>query len=462
VITKKHSKSPKSLGNGAFNKNYKRWIMDKYVILPSCTDLNRGDQALVWETMEIAKNAGFKGSYYMLTNEEKETEQTQAIGTKILKTILKHPSRKFKSKENTVYNIKLILQWGFVSLFDLLFSLLLLSKITRYLFYPFLSYEDKLTLKTLKECKVCFVKGGGFIHSYGKLTDLYTIYYQLFHILLAQSLDKPVYIMPNSFGPFSSPGVKFLVKTTLRRCKLVTVRESISKKMLEEIGVKAYLFPDLGFRLRKSQQEYDEIDCLRIKYPLHELVALTARPYRFPESSEGATKYKEYIDGMATLSKWLFNNNYLPVFLEHTLSKTTHENDGQAISEIISELNKDEYSLISNKSYTCKDLKAIYSKFNFVIGTRFHSVIFSLSEEIPSIAITYGGNKGQGIMNDLGLADYAIPISEFDAVKSIDLFKKLKKNKENIHTRLTKFNRIVVENHNILTNMIKKQYNTDY
>jgi 4-diphosphocytidyl-2C-methyl-D-erythritol kinase len=29
--------------------------MDKFVILPTCSDLNRGDQALVWQTMDMAK-----------------------------------------------------------------------------------------------------------------------------------------------------------------------------------------------------------------------------------------------------------------------------------------------------------------------------------------------------------------------------------------------------------------------
>ena len=40
--------------------------MKKYIIIPFCSDLNRGDQALVWETKRIAEESGFKGKYYLI------------------------------------------------------------------------------------------------------------------------------------------------------------------------------------------------------------------------------------------------------------------------------------------------------------------------------------------------------------------------------------------------------------
>ena len=42
--------------------------MDKqYIIIPSCSDLNRGDQALVWETKRFAEECGFVGEYNMMS-----------------------------------------------------------------------------------------------------------------------------------------------------------------------------------------------------------------------------------------------------------------------------------------------------------------------------------------------------------------------------------------------------------
>jgi colanic acid/amylovoran biosynthesis protein len=431
--------------------------MSQYIIIPSCSDLNRGDQALTWETIKIAKNAGFNGQYNMLRSGTEPVQQSEKEGIKILNPILLHPSRKFKSTENIKYNITLILKWGTVALFDFLKSLLLLNKITRSFAKFFLTKDQKETLEKFEESDAIFVKGGGFLHSAGKITDSYKIYYFLFHIIFAQSLNKPVYVMPNSYGPFNGLGVAPLVRKVLKRCKIVTVRESISRKMLSEIGINAYSYPDLGFGLLKSDRQNNEIKNLRKLYPNRKLVGITARPYRFPGCPEPEKKYINYIENIVHFSRWLYEEGCLPVFIEHTLSETTHENDGSCIDEIVSKLNKNEYALIANKDYNCRDLKAIYSEFDYMVGTRFHSVIFALSEQVPSIAITYGGNKGQGIMRDLALQDYAISMSEFDAEKAKFTFRKLCENRAQVCSQLAQSKLKIEESYSQLTNKLKEK-----
>lgn len=430
-------------------------MRNKYIILPSNSDLNRGDQALVWETMAISKDAGNEGTYYMLKSEGERTVQSEAIGLKTLSPILKHPSRKFKSKENNEYNAKLILKWGSVAFIDLITSIMLLSKITRFLVYPFLSKNDKETLEIINESKACFVKGGGFIHSAGKLTDSYIVYYQLFHIMLAQSLGKPVYVMPNSFGPFKGLGVTWLVRKALKRCKLVSVRESISQEMLKEIGIEGKLFPDLGFSLSKSNTNNKIVENIRKKNSGKKMVAITARPYRFPGSSTPKVKYNEYINSMVKFSEWLYENNYLPVFIEHTLSETTHENDGTAISEIVSKLETDRYAFIKDNNFNCRNLKEIYNQFDYVVGTRFHSVIFSMSEKTPSIAIEYGGNKGAGIMTDMGLSKLGVPIEKVSHEKLIESFKFLIENEVEVISKIKDYMMLVGERRNEMISILK-------
>jgi colanic acid/amylovoran biosynthesis protein len=65
-----------------------------------------------------------------------------------------------------------------------------------------------------------------------------------------------------------------------------------------------------------------------------------------------------------------------------------------------------------------------------MVGTRFHSVIFSLNVGVPSIAIAYGGNKGKGIMNVLGNGDYSIDMDKVDDEKLIRLFDSIENNRE--------------------------------
>lgn len=432
--------------------------MKKYMVLPSEYDLNRGDQALVWTSRQIGKDAGMNGDYYMLVDDEKLAQQSIEEGFKFSSPILKHPSRKFKDTENVKYGKALILKWGIVAAFDLLGSLLILSKFTRNFSKLFMSEDEKTTLKLMEETEAFFVKGGGFIHSSGKITDWYTIYYSLYHVALAQSMGKKVYVMPNSFGPFKALGVKKLVRKVLNRCTLVTVRETISKQALEEIEVKNVLSPDLGFYLSKESNDYidNTISDIKTNYKGYKLVAMTARPYRFPNSDNPERKYEEYINSMVEFSKWLFDNKYLPVFVDHTLAVKEHENDSSAINEITNKLDDSKYAYISNRSMNCRNLKSLYSHMDFVVGTRFHSVIFSLSECVPSLAVTYGGNKGQGIMKDLGLQEFAISMSESNSKDLIEKFKDLSSKESAVKINLQNKKLIFDKEYIKIVNMVKE------
>ena len=99
-------------------------------------------------------------------------------------------------------------------------------------------------------------------------------------------------------------------------------------------------------------------------------------------------------------------------------------------------MTKGQYELVSNDEYNCRDLKDIYRQFNYVVGTRFHSVIFSMSERTPSIAIEYGGNKGDGIMKDMGLSKLGTPIEEINFNKLKESFQYLIKNEKSVRSKI--------------------------
>jgi len=69
-------------------------------------------------------------------------------------------------------------------------------------------------------------------------------------------------------------------------------------------------------------------------------------------------------------------------------------------------------------------IKAIYDKLDILLGTRFHSVIFSLTSFVPVVAIEYE-HKTSGIMRDLDLSEWVIGIQEVTAPKLQKLLKKL-------------------------------------
>lgn len=409
----------------------------KYVIIPGCSDLNRGDQALVWETKRLAEQAGFVGDFYLTTERNEPIKQSEKHGIKPIIPVLEHPSRKYKNKDNINYSVGLKFKWGLVAILDTICSLLLLNRVTRPLMSSFLSKEKKKALEIFEECDAVFMKGGGLLQTYGGLTSTYSMFFWTFPIFLAHALNKNVYVMPNSFGPFEGPFVKKIAKRALDKCKVVTSRESISQEMLKnELNVESELLADLAFNLPATKTDNEKIIK---KYDLpknKKLVGFTMRPYRFPNSINPEEAYTSFKEEMASFIHWVYTEGYMPVIVEHTLAKNAHENDGQCIREVVEMLDKKEYRLVSNQSLDCQDLKKIYSMFDYIVGTRFHSAIFSFSEGVPGIAISYTGNKSVGIMHDMKLDNFVIKIEDVNANKLKTKFKNLVDNEDDVREKL--------------------------
>lgn len=430
--------------------------MKKYLIIPPCSDFNRGDQALVWETERFAKDAGFKGEYYFMAEAKEPVEQSVRHGLKSMVPILDHPSKKFKSRENISMNWELILKWGAVSLIDLIWSLLLLTPLRGFISI-FFSKKKKISYKLFKEADAVFVKGGGFVHSYGGKTALYYIYFQLYHIFLAQSLGKEVYICPNSLGPFEGWGVKALVKRALKKAVLVTAREIRSSKMCKsELGIDVPAYPDFGFFLSGSGG--DKIAFLE-KHGIptdRKLVAITARPHRFPHSKNPSKAYEDFVIAMRDFSEWLYGEGFFPVFIEHVYAINNHENDSYCIRHIIDKMPTKHHVYYADRTLDCCQLKQVYSYFDYIVGTRFHSMIFSMSSIVPGIAITYVGNKGEGIMEDMGLQDYYIKIGDVTSERLREKFLFLINTENQAKGHIKTFLKEAQEKRNNLVNRIRR------
>lgn len=438
---------------------------NKVLIVPGNTDLNRGDQALTWESIEIAKSVFGKPEIYLYkaneenSNQSKINYQTSALGHKFLSRILLHPRR--NQKNNVVKFTKLhLLKWGIRALLDTFLTLMLLSKFRLFnqISLTFLNKEQKETYFKYKELTAVFVKGGGFLHSYGKITDAYVMYFQLFDALLANRLGIKVYILPNSIGPLKNGLAKRIVTHVLKNASLVYVRESESQKFLKSIGIDSILSPDLGFYLKPSDIDFKTYLLERgVPIGTKKNIAITLRPYRFDGSNHPEALYNNYVVQFENIINSLLSKNFSVSLIAHTLGPSAHENDSIPLLEIYKKFEDSKDVLyLYDKNLTSKDVEKIYSYYDLVIGTRFHSVIFALNVNTPSIAIAYGGNKAVGIMNDLDLAQYVVPIENPDARRILELVTSVFENSSEIEKKIEAYRKVLFLERNKILNTIKK------
>ena len=288
--------------------------MKKVLIVPSNTDLNRGDQSLTWASITIAKEVfSDEVDIYLyktkseLAKQTKTNHQTEKLGYPFLTRILSHPRR-----DDTINEVNfskfILIKWGFRALIDLIGTFMLLSKIKfiNKIGLQFLNKEQQDTYHAYSHLDALFVKGGGFLHSYGSIVDPYIMYFQLFDVFLAKKFKIPVFILPNSIGPLKNRFAKRIVLKALKHAKLVFVRESTSLEYLKTEEIRALKSPDLGFYLKPSKRDFKSYLHNRgILVGKKKCVALTLRPYRFDGKKNADELYENYLTQIKVFKSYL-------------------------------------------------------------------------------------------------------------------------------------------------------------
>jgi len=406
----------------------------KAIIVPGVTDLNKGDQCLVWESYRLLDDSGCFDEIRILENGDTEIErdalcgQSKSAEFRFCHNLLKHPRRgRHIEGEHLKESFSSFLRMGFNAVFDFLsLSFLLLICRRKKLVEVFFSKEVCETIEYIRGCDLVAVKGGGFIHAYGERRAPYIIWFFLFYIRLAHKLNKKVVILPNSFGPFDGLTVSWQVKKVLGKCGLIYARENVSSNALSELlGRHVPVFPDLGFFLKEANTSAVENILELNEINNSNVVGVTVRPWRFPGHPAPNERYQNYLSVLSYFVKHIVSKGYKVAFCNQSIGPNAHEDDRNAISEILSGLKTERERgdvFWINENLLCSELKSIYSHFFAFVGTRFHSVIFSVTSLVPSLAIGYGGNKAKGIMSDLGFEGMTMPIESVDLERLIKAF----------------------------------------
>jgi colanic acid/amylovoran biosynthesis protein len=442
----------------------------RVLIVPANTDLNRGDQSLTWESIEIAKDVFSPVEIYLYKAREQATKQsninyqTEKLGYNFVSRILQHPRR--HSHDQTIkYRPLSIIKWGFRSIYDTIITLMLLSKfeiITR-LSLAFLNHKKRATYKLYQSLDAIIVKGGGFLHSYGGIKDAYVMYFQLFDVFLAYKFDIDVYILPNSIGPLKNRIAKRIVKSALSKASKIFVRESVSQEYLKNLRINSLLSPDLGFYLKPSEKDftyYLEEKGINLKNQRN--IAITLRPYRFDGEKNSNWLYENYLGQFTSLIHKLVKNDFNVSLIAHTLGPSAHENDILPLEKVYENFkDSDKVKFLFDNDLTSRDIEKIYYYYDLVIGTRFHSVIFALNVGTPAIAIAYGGYKAYGIMNDLELSQFVLPIEKTDASKILSLVYLVFKDEIEIKNKIKRYKSELSKKRIELLNQIKSNLIND-
>lgn len=263
--------------------------------------------------------------------------------------------------------------------------------------------------KRRKEFNVFILGGGGLFQD---KTSFRSLVYYIFLIKFMKFLKKKVILLNVGIGPIIREKSKKLLHKTLKNCDLIFFRDSYSFDFFKDLNNK-YLSSDSSFyldiytvekenKIGISLRNFDKLDLIKFKNFIEKIKERIDFDFEFIVFS------KEEID----LAKKL----ELPYFYSYDPVK------------IIEEM----------------------GKMKFLIGTRYHSIIFSILTETPFIGLVYD-IKVENLVKEIGLENLIYPeeniniwLEKFlryfeikDNIKNI-LFEKKKELKEKVNFSFNK------------------------
>jgi colanic acid/amylovoran biosynthesis protein len=236
-----------------------------------------------------------------------------------------------------------------------------------------------------------------------------------FPIWAALFLKKPLYIMPQSIGPFKRGWERWIFRQLYSRARLVFLRDQVSLELAHKLHLNPERFmfsPDPAFALPGAiRQEAEQI--------------LSCYQYHADEPSIGITVitlmtraldpktiqqyYKDLLSGLLYLVQQTGAKVYI---FNQVTGPTSMEDDRKAGSVLLDLLPEGQKNFIMvDEELSPAQLKACYGCMDLVIASRLHSGIFAMGAGVATLTIGYF-TKTRGLMQSMGLDDWFIEIGK--------------------------------------------------
>jgi len=265
------------------------------------------------------------------------------------------------------------------------------------------------------------ISGGGSLLQ--DVTSNKTIPYYLGIILLAKLFKVPVFCCAQGVGPINYSFNRRLVKETLNRVDLITVRDRDSKELLEKIGVREdiYMTADPVFILKKATQErVQEILNIEEIKAKENLLGVSLRPW---QDNSYLNKIAKILDRLK--EKLDINILFIPL----------HYPVDVEVSRRVAELMENKAEIIIH-SYSPQEVLGLVGEVDMLLGVRLHSLIFAALNRVPLIGISYDP-KIDSFLNSLELSALA-QIDNLDISKDIGEIIETWGKKEEIQKKIKK------------------------
>ena len=230
--------------------------------------------------------------------------------------------------------------------------------------------------------------------------------------LLSRLTGTPLMIYGVGVGPLTTTTGRDCTRLAFRQAGAVTVRDRHSRDVLVDIGVDAariIVAADPAYSITPSDLP-DELEA-ELSHHNGPTVAVALRPWgdhptRSDWVAEVASGLDEVVEGLE--ARLLF------VPFQHSAEPI--ENDGALAAAVCRGMRQVDRTTILRGDYTPSEIAATLARCDLVIGMRLHSVELAAVATVPMVTIAYDPKVARA-MDDLGLADFGIDLTQVTGSK---------------------------------------------
>jgi len=275
-----------------------------------------------------------------------------------------------------------------------------------------------------------------FSSTYGTLSEHLTV------LKIATSFGKPTVLLGHSIGPFETKAEYKSFARTMARVQLITARESITLKYLEDMRLKntrIELTADPAFCLKPDTENIRKIN---VVYKIPKEKPLVGIAPSQGITSYSRTSYENNIRALQQLILFLTQNLGCHVVLIPHVQLSNIAYDDRVICDLLyRKAGFPENVSVMSLTHSAEEIRALAGKLDLMIAERLHAAIDSLSQNVPTLTIGYS-IKSEGILGDIfgfdSLEDYLIPVKKIDEARLIERVKNLFDKRKDVNTILSK------------------------
>ena len=301
------------------------------------------------------------------------------------------------------------------------------------LYSPRFSKKSENIYNYNKKADIILCPGG---HLFTSMNPLISVWTYTISILLAKKMNKPVFGLSQTIGPFegiSGKIARYLSKKAIRNMDMIILRDKSSEDILRTFQLEninyisagdiVYLLNNI---VKKEECNFREIkqDKVNVGITIHHLY------FKYHMSR------REYVNIMSSFCNQLVNifQNVNIIFIPMEY-KNKDPKDRTLICEIMDSINNKENIDIVERDLQPEELLSFMKQLDFFVGTKTHSIVLSLLAGTPTLCISYH-EKSNFFMHEWGVGEYAINLKNINNENLLKLFGKLSNNKKKIKTIL--------------------------